>query len=356
MEINIQNYEEYAIDFLEGNLSVEGEEAMQFFLLQHPAIEAEILGLEEDLEAVTLEEETRLVFADKELLFQLEEEKKVVPLYVAGRNWRKYVLPIAAVLCVFLVWQAFFQSIGEVSEGRSDFMVGQKKIEKLNDVKLEEIDTVTVKSLAIGGQKNGSVKNKSSLKNKVKSPSSNLNQENKAEEVSRNRQQIAKQTEKINSIVLPEDKSLVLNRGKNEIQKLIPKPNVLEWGENQVKREEVVALKVETKKTVKSEISDKRRREVVLTALPTQSNEIIAQNIAMELDWKGLEQSSLPPISPKKQSSNFMKNLKKVLLPEVWVKNTDEEVEESGGSDILVSISVTPEQHSFIKKIFKNNK
>ncbi len=319
MEINIQNYEEYAIDYLEGNLSAEGEEAMQFFLLQYPAIEAEMMGLEEDLEAVTLEENSMLVFADKELLFQLEEEKKGVPLYVVGHNWRKYVLPIAAVLCVFLVWQAFFQPMGGVSEHKGEWIVGQETIEKPNDLELKEIEAV--ESLAIDGKNDGSVKSKLS-KNRGASMNRWENEDSK----------------------------------KTDSQKITSKTNVTGWSENQVKKEEVAALGVEIKKRMISEDSDKRRGVAALAILPTQSHEIIAQNIAIGVGLRGLEQSPLPPMPPKKQSSNFMKNLKKVLLPEVWVKNTENEVEEDGGSDVLVSISVTPEQHNFIKKIFKNNK
>ncbi len=47
IDINIHNYEEYVIDYLEGKLASEEEDAFVNFLIDHPAIAEEIEGLDE---------------------------------------------------------------------------------------------------------------------------------------------------------------------------------------------------------------------------------------------------------------------------------------------------------------------
>jgi len=72
MTINKFNYEAFALDYLEGKLSLELTEEMERFLATHPAIESELSGM---MEVVYLEPDTSIFFEDKAAL--LKEEKVV---------------------------------------------------------------------------------------------------------------------------------------------------------------------------------------------------------------------------------------------------------------------------------------
>lgn len=63
MSINLNNYEVYLIDYLDGNLSVEVEKELMLFLEKHPDIKSEF----ENFEEITISDED-FVFGDKESL------------------------------------------------------------------------------------------------------------------------------------------------------------------------------------------------------------------------------------------------------------------------------------------------
>lgn len=69
--INKNNYEEYALDYLEGKLSPEQEQAMEQFLLEHPSIKEEIEGVEK----MVLVEDESITYPYKKNL------KKASPFY-----------------------------------------------------------------------------------------------------------------------------------------------------------------------------------------------------------------------------------------------------------------------------------
>jgi len=63
MSINLNNYEVYLIDYLDGNLSVEVEKELMLFLEKHPEIKSEF----ENFEEITISDEA-FVFDDKDSL------------------------------------------------------------------------------------------------------------------------------------------------------------------------------------------------------------------------------------------------------------------------------------------------
>ena len=86
MTINKFNYEVFALDYLEGNLSPEMVEEMELFLKTHPAIESELSGM---MEFVLLEADERVVYENKEALLKPErvvwlQKRWIRPLMMAA--------------------------------------------------------------------------------------------------------------------------------------------------------------------------------------------------------------------------------------------------------------------------------
>jgi len=116
MTINKFNYEAFALDYLEGKLSVELTEEMERFLATHPAIEAELSGM---MEVVYLEPDTSIVFEDKAAL--LKEEKVV---------WfnKKWVRPLIAAASVAILLMTYFSGYqAGVEQGDNRVVVNEEK-------------------------------------------------------------------------------------------------------------------------------------------------------------------------------------------------------------------------------------
>ena len=96
MTINKFNYEVYALDYLEGNLSVEMTKEMEHFLQSNPAIEAELSGM---MEMVVLSPDTSIVYTKKA---DLLKQEKVVFLN------RKWIRPLIAAASLALLIGTFF--------------------------------------------------------------------------------------------------------------------------------------------------------------------------------------------------------------------------------------------------------
>ncbi|MFI5170993.1 MAG: hypothetical protein ACHQFW_01305 [Chitinophagales bacterium] len=112
MKINLNNYEEWMIDYIEGNLSEVQKKELMEFLEFHPE-------LKNDLELfgqTRITPDKNIVFGDKEIL------KRTVETKVVGmRNWVKYSAAIAAALLLFVGINYF--------NGSSDKPVAIKKYE-----------------------------------------------------------------------------------------------------------------------------------------------------------------------------------------------------------------------------------
>lgn len=92
MKININNYEEWMIDYIEGNLSDAQVKEMQEFLTFHPELKAELDLFNE----TKLQPDTSVVFEHKESL-----KKAVGGRVVTMYSWVKYAASVAAVVMVF---------------------------------------------------------------------------------------------------------------------------------------------------------------------------------------------------------------------------------------------------------------
>lgn len=91
MKFNIKNYEEYALEYLEGSLLKSEQEEFAAFLLLHPEIREEL----ESFELVTLSPDVGEVFAGKDELYRKED----------GPSYRVLaVLALLAMMICSLIW------------------------------------------------------------------------------------------------------------------------------------------------------------------------------------------------------------------------------------------------------------
>ena len=116
MTINKFNYEAFALDYLEGKLSVELTEEMERFLATHPAIETELSGM---MEVVYLEPDTSIVFEDKAALLK---EEKVVWL---NRKWAKPLMAAASVALLLMTYFSGYQA--GIKQGDNTVVVTEDK-------------------------------------------------------------------------------------------------------------------------------------------------------------------------------------------------------------------------------------
>ena len=90
MKITKQNYEEYAIDYIEGTLSKEDRVAFGHFLSCHPEIAAEIGALQEDLP---------VLYPDLSVRY---EDKDRLKRRASIRPWIRRIGRVAAILVLGL--------------------------------------------------------------------------------------------------------------------------------------------------------------------------------------------------------------------------------------------------------------
>lgn len=77
MEFNLENYEEHALDYLEGSLSPPDREAFQTFLLLHPQIKDELEGFE----IIEVQPDLGEELTSKD---QLYRSRRISPMFFAG--------------------------------------------------------------------------------------------------------------------------------------------------------------------------------------------------------------------------------------------------------------------------------
>lgn len=97
MNITRHNYEEYLIDYLEGNIDPETLAALQVFFKENPDVEAEVTLLAQDMPV--LMPDTAVVYARKESLKKPETGGKTV--FWSLNYPRFYTLSLAAALLLF---------------------------------------------------------------------------------------------------------------------------------------------------------------------------------------------------------------------------------------------------------------
>ena len=92
MKVNLDNYEAFLIDRVEGALSPSDEAELDAFLMLHPAIKEELALYE----ATLLEPDTTIVYRDKDALNK--KDGVVIPLFAAS----KWLIAAAAVTVIFV--------------------------------------------------------------------------------------------------------------------------------------------------------------------------------------------------------------------------------------------------------------
>ncbi len=93
MTINLNNYEEYLLSYIDGELAAaESKELMQF-LQDHPELQEEL----KLLQATKLQPEEGWVFGDKSVLYHRSDENKLISFY---RKW--WLAAAAAVVLAFI--------------------------------------------------------------------------------------------------------------------------------------------------------------------------------------------------------------------------------------------------------------
>lgn len=94
MKINLQNYEEWMVDYIEGNLTPEQQRELQEFLVFHPELQKEL----EAFGMTKLVPDTTVVFPDKASLKREAAGGRVLTLY----SWVKYTAAAAAMFTLFI--------------------------------------------------------------------------------------------------------------------------------------------------------------------------------------------------------------------------------------------------------------
>jgi len=165
MQINKNNYEEYAIDWLEGNLDAEDLKNMEAFLSANPDIRSDLGGLEEMVLTPSLTD-----FPKKEQLFK--KEKAAFPWALA------ITFLVIPAIFILIFYSVYYMNKYEIGESENE-----KIYSELNTYQIErEYDSKTLNSME--DQK------KEPKKATKDSNSSNTEQSNTIPKVYNNRQPI----------------------------------------------------------------------------------------------------------------------------------------------------------------------
>lgn len=94
MKINLENYEAWMVDYIEGNLSADQQKELQAFLVFHPELQKEL----DAFSMTKLPVDTAVFFPNKEALKQPIGGGKVISF----GNWMRYAAAAAAVCTLFI--------------------------------------------------------------------------------------------------------------------------------------------------------------------------------------------------------------------------------------------------------------
>lgn len=97
-DIGLDNYEEWLVLYVDNELTIEQEVAVENFAIMHPAVKAEL----DILQKTKLQPEENIIFFNKESLYRKEEPQRKV---IAIRWWR---MAVAAVLLFAVSITGFF--------------------------------------------------------------------------------------------------------------------------------------------------------------------------------------------------------------------------------------------------------
>jgi len=106
MKINKLNYEAFALEYLEGTLSLEKVEAMEEFLLKHPAIKVEL----EEMKYFPVLMPKRIPFDNKKQLLKGEASKDKL-VWLNPMRWSVAASILLATMCFFFFKQQQVETI-----------------------------------------------------------------------------------------------------------------------------------------------------------------------------------------------------------------------------------------------------
>jgi len=170
MTINKFNYEAFALDYLEGNLSPEMVEEMELFLKAHPAIESELSGM---MELVILEADESIVYEEKENLLKPER------VFWLQKRWIRPLMAAASITLLLMTYFMGYQAgvdkgeetmvtVEENKEVKKEVLVATSEIEQPIK-KIENIEKTT-KKITPKTTKPPFIKNRKQLANAIYQP------------------------------------------------------------------------------------------------------------------------------------------------------------------------------------------
>jgi len=248
--INQSNYEAFALDYLEGNLSANEQEEMEVFLQNNPLIAVELAEMQE---LVVLEADKSIVFENKRALLKSEEEAKVVVMH--KRTWFRLVVAAAAIL--FLIGGYFAGYFTERMEGMKPEYVeveDEKLIEKeTHEINIKEEKVIVFEDVM---EKN----------EKKEAPAPQMKEERKAIPQS-----------KPKAVKTYED---VVDNSSEKIINPMPKPNIETPEKEEIQEEESMIVEQENPK--QEEATPEITPEIEMPENPKQEKEVIANTLLPE--------------------------------------------------------------------------
>lgn len=127
--LSLSTYEDYFLLYIDNELSRTEKQEVELYVLQHPALQAEFLLLQQTI----LTKET-IIFPNKELLYKKEQNEKPVIFF----NWRRIAIAAALIGFIFSVWM-----IGQTSSLKQS---NQQIVKISNPITSSGIETETLVS------------------------------------------------------------------------------------------------------------------------------------------------------------------------------------------------------------------
>lgn len=143
--INLNNYEEYFISFVDNELSEDERADVEKFILQHPQLQAEFALLKQ-----TVSEPEPVVFENKEILYRHKEDRKPVLM-----KWWRIAAAAVLLLGIATVWYKLPKDTNTAVEIANSPGKNAKKANEqpanIASVKQEPIQKDTLQSIASSG-------------------------------------------------------------------------------------------------------------------------------------------------------------------------------------------------------------
>jgi hypothetical protein len=131
--ITIENYEAFAIDYIEGELSLAEMAEMEVLLAQHPALRAEFAALAENWADLALQADDSIVFSNPETLLKPLAAQPIVAPIGGGVQVRKYFRIAAVAIGMLIGIGALYQLVPTTTNGLAQSENTPKKQGKLQE-------------------------------------------------------------------------------------------------------------------------------------------------------------------------------------------------------------------------------